>query len=50
MVDEENRCEHAGCLCVVSDESDYCSDHCENAESQDMTEIACDCGHPGCVA
>ncbi len=34
MADEENRCEHAGCLCVVSDDSEYCSDHCENAEAQ----------------
>lgn len=49
MADEDdNKCGHAGCLCPVGEDSSYCSEHCENAEDADMTEIACDCGHGGC--
>ena len=48
--DREARvCEHPSCNCLVSEESesDYCSSYCEGAG--DTTEIACGCGHAGCV-
>ncbi len=45
---DDNKCGHEICVCTVSGDSEYCSEHCENAEDQDMTEIACDCGHSCC--
>jgi hypothetical protein len=45
---DENKCGHAMCDCQVSVDSKYCSDHCKDAVDQDIVEIACDCGHPGC--
>jgi hypothetical protein len=45
---DDGKCAHNGCGCGVTGDSDYCSDHCESADDSDMTEIACDCGHPGC--
>lgn len=48
MADENNTCGHDICSCPVSGDQEYCSDHCRETERQDMTEIACDCGHPGC--
>jgi hypothetical protein len=45
---DEGKCGHEMCRCSVSGDTEYCSDHCRDAEDQDMTEIACDCGHPGC--
>ena len=46
--DDDNRCKHAGCMCAVSGDREYCSDHCRDFEGGDMIEITCDCGHPGC--
>jgi hypothetical protein len=46
---DEGRCSHEGCGCGVTGDAEYCSDHCREAEKQDITEIACDCGHDGCV-
>jgi len=46
--DDDNRCGHDGCSCSVSGDQEYCSDHCRNADDQDITEISCDCGHSGC--
>ena len=48
MAEDDNKCGHEGCVCNVGGEAEYCSDHCENAADQDITEISCDCGHPGC--
>ena len=50
MADEDDdRCGHEGCGCMVTGDNDYCSDHCRDASDQDMVEIACDCGHDGCA-
>ena len=46
--DDNNKCAHEGCVCAVRDDEEYCSPQCEAAEEQDVTEIACNCGHPGC--
>ncbi len=43
-----NKCGHEICVCTVGDDEEYCSEHCEDAVDQDITEIACDCGHSGC--
>jgi hypothetical protein len=41
-------CKHQLCNCPATGDSDYCSDHCRDIADQDITEIRCDCGHPGC--
>ena len=46
--DDDNRCGHDGCACAITGDEEYCSDHCRNADDQDITEISCDCGHSGC--
>lgn len=48
MADENNKCGHSACVCMVGDDKEYCSPQCETAGNQDVTEIGCDCGHPGC--
>lgn len=50
MAENNKKCAHAGCLCLTTGDAEYCSPHCEDAEDQDLTEISCDCGHPGCGA
>ena len=42
----KNKCAHPICNCVAAKDSKYCSTYCETAK--DTTDIACDCGHPGC--
>ena len=44
---EQKRCEHPACQCVVPDGKKYCSQRCEDAGGSEV-EISCDCGHPGC--
>ncbi|MBV9217622.1 MAG: hypothetical protein JO053_15750 [Acidobacteria bacterium] len=44
---DDNKCAHAACSCPAG-EGKYCSDHCKEAADQDIVEIKCDCGHPGC--
>ena len=45
---DNNKCAHDMCVCVVADDQDYCSHHCADADEQDLVEIKCECGHPGC--
>ncbi|HEV2912254.1 MAG TPA: hypothetical protein VGX92_02960 [Pyrinomonadaceae bacterium] len=48
MADEEREtCAHPGCNCPKPQDSDYCSASCAGAE--DIAEVICDCGHPGCM-
>jgi hypothetical protein len=45
------KCAHQSCVCVVPEDAefgDYCSAHCRDAK--DLTELRCECGHPGCLA
>ncbi len=49
MADDDDKCGHDRCICLTTDDEEYCSPHCEEAADQDLTEISCDCGHPGCV-
>jgi hypothetical protein len=41
---DQKKCAHAACTCMTNEK--YCSKFCE--DHKDTTEIACDCGHPGC--
>lgn len=45
---DENKCAHNICSCAKAADSDYCSEHCEDAVDQDIIELRCDCGHSGC--
>jgi hypothetical protein len=49
MADDRETCDHGACNCAAGEGSDYCSPYCEAAGETDTTEIACDCGHPGCT-
>jgi hypothetical protein len=42
----KNKCAHPSCSCAAGNDSKYCSAYCEDAK--DTTELACNCGHPGC--
>ena len=44
---EHQKCAHPSCSCQVPIGTKYCSQHCEDADG--VTEISCDCGHPGCA-
>jgi len=46
---ETNKCAHPACNCMVPKGGQfgkYCSEHCK--EAGDITELHCDCKHPGC--
>jgi hypothetical protein len=43
----ENKCAHPTCNCPAAQGEKYCSTYCQDAG--DLTEIACNCGHRGCV-
>lgn len=45
---QSGTCEHEICACPVAEDTEYCSDRCRDAAAEGLTEIACDCGHPGC--
>lgn len=45
-MEENNKCAHPACSCTAMKGSKYCSQSCSDA--RDTTEIACNCGHPGC--
>ncbi len=45
---DNGKCEHNICNCPVGADEKFCSDHCREAAEQDIAEIACDCGCPGC--
>jgi metallothionein len=41
-----NKCKHPACSCTVPEGEKYCSPACEGAG--EITELACQCNHPGC--
>jgi len=45
---EDRKCGHEACTCMAAGDEKYCSDHCRDVVDQDIIEIKCDCGHPGC--
>ncbi len=46
---EDIKCGHNICNCVVVDEAQYCSESCQEANSNDATDEPCDCGCAGCT-
>jgi len=46
---DDNKCAHDLCQCARRENSKYCSQFCEEADAQDLTEIKCGCGHTGCA-
>ena len=48
-VADEKVCKHDLCNCRVKGNDDYCSAYCEGAGEADITDLACECGHPGCI-
>ena len=44
---EAKTCAHIPCLCDVPNGTEYCSDSCRDAGSDDV-EIACQCDHKAC--
>ncbi len=45
---DDNKCGHEICTCRADGDTGYCSAQCKMAADQDLTELKCDCGHPGC--
>jgi hypothetical protein len=48
-MNDVNKCAHASCKCLVPKDGPhgkFCSVQC--ATAKDVTELKCDCGHPGC--
>jgi hypothetical protein len=43
----DNKCQHPACNCVPPKGESYCSGSCKDAK--EITELACQCGHPGCI-
>jgi len=44
----QGKCKRDTCGCPPSEDSDYCSQECEDASKVHMMEIGCSCGHPEC--
>ena len=47
MPETRRRCAHEACSCLAPEDGKFCSQYCSDAA--DTTEIACNCGHPGCA-
>jgi hypothetical protein len=50
MADNVETCDHEGCSCARTGDSDYCSAYCETADDADVTALTCECGHAGCAS
>ena len=44
---EIKNCGHPACNCPAPEGEKYCSTYCHDAGK--LTELACNCGHPGCA-
>lgn len=42
----ETKCHHPACNCTPSDNEKHCGGYCH--DMGDLTELTCQCGHPGC--
>jgi hypothetical protein len=43
---DQQKCAHPACNCITANADKYCSPYCHDAAG--TTELACNCGHPGC--
>ena len=41
------KCAHPACNCPAPQGEKYCSNYCH--DMRQLTELACNCGHPGCA-
>nr|HEV7952943.1 hypothetical protein [Candidatus Acidoferrales bacterium] len=46
-MNDTKKCAHPNCSCKADADSKYCSAAC--AAVEDMPDIDCRCGHPGCA-
>jgi len=46
-IETPTKCVHPACVCPTQTDNNYCSQSCEDAAG--LSEIACQCGHPGCA-
>jgi hypothetical protein len=44
---EPKTCAHPGCDCQVDENTEYCSEYCEDAST--TSDASCQCGHAGCT-
>jgi hypothetical protein len=43
------KCSHAGCACLMDENTRYCSAHCEEIAHHEIPDDkGCLCGHEGC--
>jgi hypothetical protein len=42
-----DKCAHPACNCPAPKGEKYCGAYCHDAG--DLTELSCNCGHPGCA-
>jgi hypothetical protein len=47
MIEEQKKCGHQTCRCLVPEGKNFCGPWCEGAKLQTERPI-CDCGHPAC--
>ena len=50
MPDDNDKCAHEPCTCMVSAGASYCSAYCEHTATSGTPrkEPVCECGHPDC--
>ncbi len=48
MANEQKKCAHEGCTCTCTDGKKYCSQFCEDSNSNGTTTLGCDCPHSSC--
>lgn len=46
--EQTEQCAHGMCDCPVDMSGNYCSDYCENADTNPTDDAECKCGHPEC--
>ena len=47
--EDQRKCAHSQCECMVEDDERYCSDYCSDADGEKETELQCDCKHAPCA-
>jgi hypothetical protein len=43
----DDKCAHPACNCMPPKDEKYCSVYCHDMRT--LTELSCNCGHPGCA-
>jgi len=45
---DNDKCGHDGCGCSLVGDTAYCSEYCQEANSNDAADAPCDCGCDSC--